>query len=226
MATAVETVKVDAPPVACAEPVAGGLRFDWVAVALAGWLIGGLHLDGWAHNHRPEMESFFTPWHGVLYSGFFALFGFLLGAGAGNWRRGHHWRRALPAGYGLSFGGGLVFLAGGLLDMLWHLVLGIEANVEALLSPPHLLIALGGTLLISGPLRAAWQRPAVAGQTGARWLQLLPALLSLTLVLALFAFFTQFAPPRSTCWRRSARMASRSGASSSRCARTAAARRG
>ena len=61
MATAVETVRLEAAPVARAEPVAGGLRFDWVAVALAGWLIGGLHLDGWAHNHHPEMESFFTP---------------------------------------------------------------------------------------------------------------------------------------------------------------------
>ena len=75
MVTAVDTVRAEAAPVARLEPVAGGLWFDWVAVALAGWLIGGLHLDGWAHNHHPEMESFFTPWHGVLYSGFFALFG-------------------------------------------------------------------------------------------------------------------------------------------------------
>src|SRR3712207_6778724 len=99
-----------------------------------------------------------------------------------------------PAGYGLSFGGGVVFLAGGLLDMLWHLLFGIEANIEALLSPAHLLLALGATLLISGPLRAGWQRPAVV--RGARWSEVLPALLSLTLVLALFAFFTQFAHPQ------------------------------
>ena len=32
------------------------------------WAVTGLFLDGWSHNHhRPE--TFFTPWHAVLYSG-------------------------------------------------------------------------------------------------------------------------------------------------------------
>jgi hypothetical protein len=35
------------------------------------WTILGLFLDGWAHSHG-KPESFFSPWHGVLYSGFFA----------------------------------------------------------------------------------------------------------------------------------------------------------
>jgi hypothetical protein len=42
---------------------------DWT-VALGGlWLIGGLHLDGWAHHHI-RLDTFFSPWHAVLYSGF------------------------------------------------------------------------------------------------------------------------------------------------------------
>src|SRR3546814_5696776 len=42
-----------------------------VAVAFGIWMVVGLFLDGWAHdNNKPE--SFFTPWHGVLYSGFAA----------------------------------------------------------------------------------------------------------------------------------------------------------
>src|SRR4029079_10956361 len=33
------------------------------------WAIVGLFLDGWSHNHH-KPETFFTPWHAVLYSGF------------------------------------------------------------------------------------------------------------------------------------------------------------
>ena len=44
-------------------------RDQAIGVALGMWMIVGLFLDGWAHdNNRPE--TFFTPWHGVLYSGF------------------------------------------------------------------------------------------------------------------------------------------------------------
>ncbi len=43
---------------------------DWIFMLSSCWLIGGLYLDGWAHLHFPELETFFTPWHGVLYSGF------------------------------------------------------------------------------------------------------------------------------------------------------------
>jgi hypothetical protein len=32
-------------------------------------LIAGLFSDGWAHEHH-LVDTFFTPWHGVLYTGF------------------------------------------------------------------------------------------------------------------------------------------------------------
>ena len=40
-----------APPVAKerARPV-GGVGFDWLIVALSGWLLGGMYLDGWAQS--------------------------------------------------------------------------------------------------------------------------------------------------------------------------------
>ena len=37
--------------------------------ALSAWLVGGFFLDGWAHTHGKVDQSFFTPWHAVLYSG-------------------------------------------------------------------------------------------------------------------------------------------------------------
>jgi hypothetical protein len=44
-------------------------RFDWIMTALAAYFVSGLYLDGWAHTHGKVDQSFFTPWHAVLYSG-------------------------------------------------------------------------------------------------------------------------------------------------------------
>ncbi|MEW6422216.1 MAG: hypothetical protein AB1511_10910, partial [Deinococcota bacterium] len=63
--------------------------FDWAVVGLGSLMLFGVHLDAWAH-HRFALESFFTPWHGLLYSGF-ALLALLLAAAAvrgGGTRRG------------------------------------------------------------------------------------------------------------------------------------------
>ena len=70
---------IETQPAAPAEklPVLGGLRFDWIATVLFAILIGGVYLDGWAHNHGKVDSSFFTPWHAVLYSGL-ALTGIFL----------------------------------------------------------------------------------------------------------------------------------------------------
>jgi len=55
----------------------GSSLFDRIMVVLMAWLLGGAYLDAWAHNHLSNLESFFTPWHGVLYTGYFALAIFL-----------------------------------------------------------------------------------------------------------------------------------------------------
>lgn len=100
----------------------------------------------------------------------------------------------MPAGYELSLLGVAIFMAGGVGDMLWHIVFGIEVDIEALLSPTHLLLALGGALIATGPIRAAWAR---AESNSQRWATLLPALLSLALLLSVFLFFTAYANPLS-----------------------------
>jgi hypothetical protein len=47
------------------------LRFEWLVILSSLWLFAGLYLDGWAHNNIPDtINSFFTPWHAVLYSGY------------------------------------------------------------------------------------------------------------------------------------------------------------
>ncbi|MCL4559487.1 MAG: hypothetical protein M1281_02590 [Chloroflexi bacterium] len=169
------------------------IRFDWVVILLGLWMIGGLHLDAWAH-HEFEVETFFTPWHGILYSGYLALAAVLLGAFARNRLRGATWRQAMPVGYGLSLVGVAIFMAGGVGDMLWHMLFGIEVNIEALLSPTHLLLAFGGALMVTGPLRSIWARPIDISQS---WIGFMPAILSLALLLAELSFFTAYAHPLS-----------------------------
>ena len=95
---------------------AGGLAFDLAATLVCGWLLGGAYLDAWAHTHVANLETFFTPWHAVLYAGFLAVAVFHGGAWALAVRRGRPWRRALPPGYGLS----LAAAAGLAADALAH----------------------------------------------------------------------------------------------------------
>lgn len=171
--------------------------FGWWMTLGSSWMVVGLYLDGWAHRHLHDLDTFFTPWHGVLYSGFLACAGLL------TWRR---FRRPLsgaprfgdlPPGYGPSFLGVVIFALGGIGDLIWHELLGVEADLDALLSPTHLTLAAGGVLIVSGPFRAEWFRQRSADLTHA---QAVPMLVSLTLVLSVFAFFTQFAHPLVHLW--------------------------
>src|SRR5262249_39245061 len=92
---------------------AGRLGVDWTMAGLSAVFVGGLFLDGWAHTHGRVDQSFFTPWHAVFYSGYAAVAAALAGAVLARRARGHRWRHAAPAGYGLSLVGGLVFAAAG-----------------------------------------------------------------------------------------------------------------
>ena len=43
------------------------LRLDWAMALISCVIVFGLFIDGWAHNHDRVDESFFTPWHALLY---------------------------------------------------------------------------------------------------------------------------------------------------------------
>jgi hypothetical protein len=171
------------------------LRYDWLMVALCAWFQAGAYLDAWAHVHLTELESFFTPWHGVLYSGFFAVAALTAAPLLRRRAPGAAWNEALPAGYDLSLVGVLAFLLGGVLDMIWHIVFGIEADVEALLSPSHLVLAVGSTLILTGPLRSAWCRPEAGS-----WRAAMPMMLSASFLLSSISFWTLYMHPLSRPW--------------------------
>jgi hypothetical protein len=129
-----------------------GKSRDTFAAGLGLLMVSGVYLDGWAHLNRPQLETFFTPWHAVLYSAFALLAGFIVLVSA---RQTDRWRWVPPAGYGLAGMGVLVFLAGGVGDMIWHEVFGIEVAIDALLSPPHLVLLVGALFMVTAPMRAA-----------------------------------------------------------------------
>lgn len=174
-------------------PHASSLRFDWIATLLSCWLVGGLFLDGWAHNHGRVDDTFFTPWHSVLYSGAAAMVGFLAINQWRNVNKGYAWRWALPQGYMLSLVGAILFVLGGGLDLIWHTLFGFEVDVETLLSPVHLFLAGSGILMTTGPIRSAWSQFSSDARLG--WPQLGAAVISAALLLSVLTFFTNFAHP-------------------------------
>lgn len=145
------------------------------------WALIGLYLDGWAHIHD-KPETFFSPWHGVLYSGVgaaVAYFGF----------REYVLRKPAVVSDTLLTVGFVIFAIGAGLDFVWHEIFGIEADLEALMSPTHLMLLTGGTLMLSYPARAA------AARDESRTVSLgtfLPVVASLTLTAMLVMFFTQY----------------------------------
>jgi hypothetical protein len=155
-------------------------RAHTVTGSLVVWMTFGTYLDGWAHTHlMSTQESFLTPWHGILYSGWL---------GAGVWI---YLNRALP-GYRFGLLGAIAFGLGGLFDFAWHTAFGIEVDMEALISPPHLLLVASHLVMISTPLLALWGSD-IPRRTG--WREFAPVALALTAGVALVSFITPYASP-------------------------------
>lgn len=170
-------------------PAAYPTRFDAGFAALGLLLIAGNYLDGWAHAHKLADETFFTPWHGVAYGALLVIAAYL----ASDYLR---WGRLRP-GYGWSAVGIAITTLGGLADMTWHTLFGIEVSLQAALSPPHLVLSLGLVLLVLGPWRAAGGRSA-AGDPD--WRSAWPALTSLLAAWSMFTLQAQFIHPFATTW--------------------------
>ena len=166
-------------------------RFELITVVLSFWYIGGLFIDGWAHNHGRTDESFFTIWHAVFYSGFAVVAAFYAYTVWTNVNRGKAWSQALPEGHHLSLIGIVIFALGGGADMIWHEVFGIEEDIEALLSPSHLTLALGMILVFSGSFRAFLHRQ----KTDGKWVDWLTPTLSMAFTVSVMMFILQYLSP-------------------------------
>ena len=166
-------------------------RIDWGVALLSLVFIAGAYWDGWAHNNVPNLiETFFTPYHMLLYGGFGLTATFVLGAWVQGLRTGQGWFTALPAGYNAALAGIAIFTFGGGFDLYWHERFGFEEDLEALISPSHLLLVSGGLLISTATIRAAWQR-----RTGRRLagMTIFPVIISAFVTFSLITFITQYA---------------------------------
>lgn len=150
------------------------------------WLTAGLFIDGYAHANIIDTatEDFFTPWHGIFYSGFTFSAGWITYL---MYRRQNPngMRSWIPPGYGWAVVGLGVFAVGGIGDLLWHQTFGVETGLDALLSPTHIFLFCGLVLILAAPLQA------VRRTGGSLWM----AVASMTMLSLLAAFFTTYARP-------------------------------
>ena len=179
------------PPGAAAR-AGGGTRFDLIMAILSALMIVGLYIDGWSHMHL-KLDTYFSRWHAIFYAGFVAIVLFVGLTVLQRARQGTPWAHTVPRGYGATMLGLLVYIAGGIADMAWHTLFGLEKSVEALVSPSHLLIFIGLGLTVSGPFRAAWHRANEDHPSTFR--HCFPRLLSLTLLWSVFTFVTMIMHP-------------------------------
>lgn len=163
----------------------------WAVTFVSLWFLTGLFLDGWAHNHRPELETFFTPWHAVFYSGYVvSAVVLLLIVWLARRKRGGTFLANIPQGFGYSLVGAALFAVGGAGDMVWHELFGVEANIEALLSPTHLVLAVSMGLMVSTGLRVWFRTTPPIGVPNL--VTQLPMFVSGFMTLSLVWFMTQF----------------------------------
>jgi hypothetical protein len=156
------------------------VAFDYAVGICSVWIASGFFLDAWAHGHV-EVETFFTPYHAVFYSGMVAM----LAIFAAFWLR----HRALPPGYRFAVLGIPLFFLAGVGDLIWHTIFGIEEGVDALLSPTHQGLGFSMFVLSSGPIRSVLMDRARATTLRMQ----LPFVLGLATWLILVHFGTAYA---------------------------------
>jgi hypothetical protein len=82
-----------------------------------------------------------------------------------------------------------LFIVGAVGDGIWHQIFGIEVDIEALLSPTHLMLLTGGLFMLSMGARIAANRDEGRDISLGRFF---PTLVSLILTSAVAVFFAQY----------------------------------
>ena len=125
-------------PLPAASPRVRRRDADVAGAVFSTWVVIGLFVDGWAHNND-KPETFFTPWHGILYAGFIAASVYFALDDRRQRRRGAWTAPTRPCSPGSRC---LAWVARS--TCVWHTLFGVERDVEALLSPTHLVLMGAG----------------------------------------------------------------------------------
>jgi hypothetical protein len=129
-------------------------------------------------------NDFVSGWHLVLYGGVASVGAFI---GLGAVRRGPGFVGEVATG---AIGFGLLSL-GGLADAVWHGFFGAEVMVEALVSPPHLVVFAGLSFLLTAPVVVLWKRAA----TRLNLVESIAVVVSIVSMVLVTSLFTGFLSP-------------------------------
>ncbi len=161
---------------------------QWQLIGAGTLLVIGVFSDGYAHsNFVDELESFITPWHGLIFAGYLACLAVVTMAVRTRLASARGLVHAIPTGWNAAAVGVGLFALGFLGDGVWHTIYGIEADLEALLSPTHLLMLAGGLAVLCSPLMADWKSDAIGRR--ASFPELGPVTASMALIMATISFF-------------------------------------
>jgi hypothetical protein len=138
--------------------VSGVPVLDWVVTCFSVLLVAGIVWDaiGHAGGRSFAEEGFFVPSHVFFYSMFLGIVAAVFVATYRERRTGKTWVESVPDGYGYGVVGLGIFGVGGVGDYFWHRTFGFEQGFEAIVSPTHMMLAVGGVLFLSMPLRSVW----------------------------------------------------------------------
>lgn len=168
-------------------PMQATRREDRMLLAFASILIVGLFSDGWAHtNIVDELEGFITPWHAVVFIGYALTASWILLMIHRRRPQADSLRTAIPTGYEVAAAGVVVFAIGFNGDAIWHTVFGLESDIDALLSPTHLLMAIALVAIASTPFRT--REPTVQPTWRTERLRIVSLMLT-TMVIGFFLLY-------------------------------------
>lgn len=185
-------IRMQAPVQRFAAAVSRPTVGHWLLMPAFVWFVGGLFLDGWAHNHGMVDNTFFTPWHAVFYSGYLAVALVLTLLVWSSWVCGERWQQTLALPYRIAILAAPGFAMAGVADLWWHTTYGFESGIELLLSPPHLALATCMVCICIAPARTDDpERSAIAR---------IPALLSVICAWSVASFILQFNHPFGIVW--------------------------
>ncbi len=165
--------------------------FDTLVVLLASALLFGAYLTAYAFviQQNKVVEPAGKIGEGIVLGAWLATTGVLFAAFAAGLRAGKPWHNALPDGYVGSLTAALTFGGAWIVDNAYWAPTFVTTSVglDALFTPPRLVLIAAAAVMVSGPLRAAARR----GETTAG----VTTLISAALLLSVFTFATQFVHP-------------------------------
>ena len=165
--------------------------FDTVMVLMTAALLFGAYLTAYAFviQQNKIVEPAGNIGQGIVLGAWLATTSVLFTAFAAGLRAGKPWNNALPDGYVGSLAAALTFGGAWIVDNAYWAPTWVTTSVglDALFTPPRLVLIAATAVMVSGPLRAAARR----GETTAGF----STVVSAALLLSVFTFATQFVHP-------------------------------